>query len=828
MYVIIIDSRVGETMKKKKLIMLIMLITLIFIRSDLIIASNIYNNTTYVSRAFLKPNEDFDCETNGDASTNNQGHTRDICTYYFKDQNYRTFCIDGTVQYHYGENYKYNRTIIGEGMACALNSYVSDYSEYSDTLMNFNAYGTGKREFYLFPGGITGKPTTNYKNLQKKIWALRNSNTKCIKVLNQTKYYINSTWSTTLPSVNITNSSLSMEYKNGRFEIVIPYTSSSGGSVSISAPNGFTCTNQGSNIFCHAPANTTPGSSTLTLNKIYKSKKIELTPFIDVFTNTYTTYSQTVGRVGYIQEVTEFEYPVNDSITLTVPNSYPSLTIRKVDSSNNLINSQATFRLYESNNCTGDYYTHNVTGINSNVGKTFFENYADYFEGISFSVKEITAPSGYQIDNTCHKFVFYPSDMTITGDLGNMRNYTLTVANTKSCEGEFESLSDKTDKLSRINLFKKYPNATNLLNFEETDPVQACKAATCNNSLSSGCLTTNLNTNFNENNLSCYQFTKGIGISDTLYCAYTKLNLTNNLSTTKKDVVYSGQPIFNFSFGNSVIANMDFGLDCYGITTNSSNISLDSSYSNLNLKFGGNDLIASNTNSIVMSPITVEGNYKKYSYSSKIDYSFGERYVEYLTGNLGNLRNKRFLTYGPVSKLKESGTKNLKFSLSLGSNIPFADITNVTNSTTCSYTVVNQIIDNDKLNLEFRVIDANTNNPLQVFPGLDGDGRRVGKNWCSNGYDSCLTSDEDDADVDISAITDGINSYGKDSSGGLHQAKYVINLTSSDIAKIRTYNDSHTYDEYDLECDEAGICESTFLDDTTIWNSNNLKIINEG
>lgn len=79
-----------------------------------------------------------------------------------------------------------------------------------------------------------------------------------------------------------------------------------------------------------------------------------------------------------------------------------------------------------------------------------------------------------------------------------------------------------------------------------------------------------------------------------------------------------------------------------------------------------------------------------------------------------------------------------------------------------------------------------------AFPGTEGNGRNPGANW-----------DSDDLIKKIITSTKDI--YTK-------EPMYRIELNSSDIKKIRDYNEKYSYDNFDLTCDSNGAsCVSDFL-----------------
>lgn len=215
-----------------------------------------------------------------------------------------------------------------------------------------------------------------------------------------------------------------------------------------------------------------------------------------------------------------------------------------------------------------------------------------------------------------------------------------------------------------------------------------------------------------------------------------------------------------------------------------------------------------------------------------------------------NCDNCRFLGYGIISQFNQKGFYNMPFSLVYGDE-EYSD------TTSCSY-VIDQEIIKEKFDLEFRVID--TANP---FPGKTSNGRKVGGNWCYNGIfefdldldsngalnaeDSYLSKinyrnleivdfnknnviDKYEDDIFNLMVTNAVaslhsrescsndnlfvkaimevtnNSYDKKNIG----PKYRIELDATSIKGIKEYNKSHSYEEYDLFCEDDE-CMQKFL-----------------
>ena len=183
--------------------------------------------------------------------------------------------------------------------------------------------------------------------------------------------------------------------------------------------------------------------------------------------------------------------------------------------------------------------------------------------------------------------------------------------------------------------------------------------------------------------------------------------------------------------------------------------------------------------------------------------------------------------YGiPIDLKTTSGIHNVKINHTFGSiytnmvetNCSYVveDYTCEDNGTICEDTP-EEIVSKGKPNynfegmkLMFRLID--TDNP---FVSVDGNVRDTGTNWCYgkiyNSETGIITSGPTTScaynnPVVIANITNRNNSY---STG---EPLYTITLKSEDIQKIRVYNDSHSYSDYEMICDSNGErCLSKFI-----------------
>lgn len=479
-------------------------------------------------------------------------------------------------------------------------------------------------------------------------------------------------------------------------------------------------------------------------------------------------------------------------------------------------------------------------------------------------------------------------------------NVSISATNQKSCTIEFDLY--KNNREERIRMYQYYRGKgfdyRNLLDFSITDASLACsKKETCSNNIEIGCLSAKtINNGFGKDNLSCYTEVVKVG-TYTGYCGVT-FSLGNNLEDLN-DFKYlknysfpdtkSGQMIVNRDSNQKIIARGVINRECYvyglplasaqSLTPETSYTSYSNYIRSLYFNF---DEGSKNDNKIetAITKFTTDENKVGWTRSSitgqtgtlfKInyyqDYSLKSVYSDIGTGkihyeNCDSKTNKcKFLGYGFASPLSTFGNNlNLYFSLT---TITAIDSRKTIESSTCTYSVKNEIIDNPQdpngdLNLEFRIID--TNDP---FPGKKGNGRQVGENWCSIDLDidkngtinaidafyliSGINNNDTSKELDINRdgkvdkkdydlfkiiIAEPKNQLGKDCSSDNNYINaimkltnnsydknnagpiYTIELNSATIKEIKEYNKTHQYDDYNMECDTNGEnCKSLFLED---------------
>ena len=531
--------------------------------------------------------------------------------------------------------------------------------------------------------------------------------------------------------------------------------------------------------------------------------------------------------------------PQAGSIKITKTNSVSGKTITSAP---------ATFSLYSNGNCSGTPKTTNLKTSNGILT----------ISGLSagtYSLRETAAPNGYisPASDNCIQ--------NITVTVG--RTVSRTVTNGPTCATELSDLGAGRTKAQLVNLWKKYPNNTNLLNFSNPScsPATNCFDPTCptgtncpegpNNS----CLNAAYSPAFNENNWSCYTSTVDVG-GKTGFCASTfKLSPS---SSYKPSLVKAGQLYFNVE--NGVLLQGSFGQQCYfaedvtgeipstkrisdylvgvKLSRNEENCQEDCEY---NLNMQDDSIIKLNRNSGT-----------SFSFDSNVNYLIDEVYVENVSGkpSISSCDTCKLLGYGILSKLNTGGTNSFTFSMKL-------DLEGSKNdknfSSICTYNSDLEVVKNDDLQLEFRNVQV-----YNPFPGKSGKTRTPGYNWRIdsldiNGdsifdstdydlikslihsnldyldkYDINKDGKTDDRDLEIlnkylingedlyakTVLENTVNSYGIiPSTGRSSSPKYVIRLTSKDILDIRRDNKSKPYDDYDLTCVNDGkICISNYLD----------------
>lgn len=482
------------------------------------------------------------------------------------------------------------------------------------------------------------------------------------------------------------------------------------------------------------------------------------------------------------------------------------LTINKVNSVNKrmITSSPTTFEIYNSSNCSGKV----VKTVKTSGGTVNIE-----LDKGTYSIKEVGVPSGYEKpkDNCVIK--------SITLNLGD--NKTQTVTNEPNCNTRLADLGSNPSKESLNSLYKLYPKLNGLLNFSNP----SCTAVSCNYSKNISCLSGNFGSlTFNQNNVSCYNET--IDVNGNIGYCLTTFNLVNKLGNTNFFAKSGMMPINKDTLDNALAATGMINKKCLVLgsrTPNSSNIGKYSEYIS-NIKFDDRNLyVKKDINKIsdtdkFLTEVNHSGNW--YEYSHSVNYYLNKVYATKKDGKIlyEKCPNCIFLGYGIVSKLTDSGTEDIPFSIKF-TNIRTKTLgyTDKDYTNKCKVTLTPELVKDDcdpkkekcddnnngKLNLEFRLIDSS--NP---FPGKSGNGRKVGSNWCSG------TDCKNNNDLIKNIISNRTNSYGKiPSTGAVKNPIYKITLTPDTINKIRDYNKNNPYDDYTLKCDQDGNnCKSTFLE----------------
>lgn len=124
----------------------------------------------------------------------------------------------------------------------------------------------------------------------------------------------------------------------------------------------------------------------------------------------------------------------------------------------------------------------------------------------------------------------------------------------------------------------------------------------------------------------------------------------------------------------------------------------------------------------------------------------------------------------------------------------------------CGTTLNGQLICPGKPNVHnevYRTID--TTNP---FLNQNGNIRDTGENWCSNRSVNGKIVRSCSGSSDNSTVSSVITSKNISEDNAMYKA----HLNSSSIDKIRRYNESHSYDDFNFECNSKGDeCKSVFI-----------------
>lgn len=413
----------------------------------------------------------------------------------------------------------------------------------------------------------------------------------------------------------------------------------------------------------------------------------------------------------------------------------------------------------------------------------------------TYSIKEIQAPTGYIKDDQCHSITLTSSDL----------NKEIKVANIADCSTKLSALGSTPSVIDLLKLFKEYPENNELLNFSSP----SCQHKTCDDNVEISCLSATSNiTNFNENNLSCYDSDGAIQDVYGNYIGFCKsyLNLENKLGTDKFSGI-AGQ----FLSKSDLVATATSTNTCYILKDN--NVTIGNPLS-LKLHFGDNDsdgdadeLVSSSTPNPTETPVSTEY-FTKYTKSTLYEFFLGQVYLEKMTGKVLPNSTKTSVTQrGLILPFNSNSEGILPFKIKYGTE----EI--IDNS--CTYTSTPELItfeNNDfgHLNIEFRTINTST-----PFPGKNGNIRNTGSNWCDKESNTC-SGDVTENKVIESTIKGRNNSYNQTQKGAL----YTITLTPSTIKEIKSYNKNTSYDDYNVNCDDTGNCANSFLSKFNIKRTN--------
>lgn len=254
------------------------------------------------------------------------------------------------------------------------------------------------------------------------------------------------------------------------------------------------------------------------------------------------------------------------TIPLLINNTSRKLFISKVVSGTNMTitSSKVKVGVYGNSTCTG-------TPIET---KTFRGAISFSLNPGVYSVKELEAPTGYELNNSCYSV-----------NLNENLNELVSIENSSQCISEVAKLIDQGNltRDKRINLYEQLLdlglNYNNLLNFNlyfdydvggnmEELATEICSNKKCS-SIAGDCLYATNNSDFSLNDWSCYNEKINVG-GYRGYCYVTyNFRKNNNLdfsSSTKK--VKSGQFVFRVSqgqtIGNSILAKKCFFPDYPG------------------------------------------------------------------------------------------------------------------------------------------------------------------------------------------------------------------------------------------------------------------------
>ena len=500
------------------------------------------------------------------------------------------------------------------------------------------------------------------------------------------------------------------------------------------------------------------------------------------------------------------------------PSEKVDLTINKVyiksDGSYGKVISPATFALYSDSECNNVVKSNIIT---SNGTKTIEIDKGTYY------VKEIQAPNGYKIDNTCRKVEVGEDGAKI--DIENETSCSTLLSEINlTYSGEERKKELINLYLEQLNLNKNY---NKLLDFENA----ACEVKSCpNKDVKISCLAVKkFDDSFNENDLSCHD--QIVDSNSSVGFCQTFMDINNTLNITTSNYTFtgiSGQFLIKQNSGqlryyngsNEIIINEDNILTgeiekvCYltnleDYTTNDIGVTI---------AFGNNDGdketdILPSTSSELIKTSENKGYLKKILFKKNLSYDLNKVYLERITGRVIDESVTAITSRGLIVPFNGTiGSIPFEINVIDSSGTSF----NIKNNESCRYETLPEVIiyPNSKkrldgtnpgeLQIEFRTID--TNKPFNRTPK---------SNW--NTIDAWSLENQNSLIKDY--IINSTNSRGI-KNNVKQTPKYKIKLTSGDIKIIKKYNEDHPYDDYNFFC-KNNICVSKFL--TSLKNGENLE-----
>ena len=515
-----------------------------------------------------------------------------------------------------------------------------------------------------------------------------------------------------------------------------------------------------------------------------------------------------------------------------------SIEITKTNKNGTRLNGVG-FTLFKDSTCgTSTGKTDSTKTIDKVAGRLIFENLTPG----TYSIKETTPKNNY------YTKPFYNGKETecISVTVGSSK-VNVSITNKTLCEYyldtavpgiELQERKDySNDETAKIGLITAYNNFLSkqgtdykgLLNFSyPTCSVASPATSTPTNTCYRTTLTYN-KTNFGKNNVSGYTETLSIG-GKTAYCIMDFdldtefLRRYNNVD----DFIISGTIIFQ-DLANLGVAKLTKTCYVYGVAKDKINQIRTENYKVNFSNYISKIEILNNEMSLLNLNVTPIINTSEYESNNKITFTYSlnlnkTNYVERISGLIKtsscSLNECKTITgldtkYSYKNKTEyvgydsKQGIESISFLpiVQLGEKYGNGTITS-NSSEKCNYKFINELNVPD-LKLEFRIID--TKNP---FPGKNGNGRTIGKNWCAGQADMCTSKSVEDYNTSATISRDVkehiINAPSSDS--GDSCTKYKIILDSERINKIRQYNKSHKYTDFDLTCDSEGNnCESNFI-----------------